>query len=121
MAAVNDFHELVIWQRSHKFAVDIYRATKSFPHTEQFGLTSQIHRASVSIPSNIAEGSARDTARDFCRFLVIARGSLAEVQAQLHIARDLDYLPTSDFDVLYDESIQIHKMMNKFISSIKKN
>ncbi len=119
MTTAVDFHELVIWQRSHLLALGIYKETRKFPNTEQFGLTSQLQRAAVSVPSNIAEGFGRDSNKDFYRFLVIARGSIAEVQAQLLIARDLEFLSSEGYDSLYVETIEIHKMLNRFMKSLK--
>lgn len=119
MSTAKDFHELVIWQRSHALVLSIYRATASFPAHEQFGLKSQLQRAAVSIPSNIAEGFERETSKDFYHFLVMSRGSLAEVQAQLLIAKDLEFLADERYVELYDETVEIHKMLNKFLTSLK--
>ncbi len=114
-----DFHELVIWQRSHQLTLEIYRMTQAFPQSEQFGLADQMRRAAVSIPSNIAEGFGRDTKKDFKYFLVVARGSLSELQAQVLIAKDLGLMTNARHDQLYTESVEIHKMLNKFISTLK--
>ena len=83
---------LIVWQKSHELTLKIYQITQSFPKDELFGLTSQIRRASISIPSNIVEGKARGSNKDFKRFLLIARGSLEELKYQLLLARDLKYV-----------------------------
>lgn len=119
MATVTDFRDLLVWRRSHQFVLDIYGASGSFPKSEQFGLTGQLRRAAVSIMSNIAEGFGRASNNDFYRFLVIARGSVSEVQAQLLISRDLGFLSDNLYDKLYGESVEIHKMLNKFMKSLK--
>ena len=80
-------HELILWRKAVDLAVEAYRVTAAFPRSELYGLTSQLRRAAVSIPSNIAEGAARRTTRDFISFLHVARGSLAEVETQLLIAQ----------------------------------
>src|SRR5947209_5999745 len=85
------FRDLIVWQKSKALARRIYSLTKNFPKEEVFGLTSQIRRAAVSIPANIAEGKGRGTQKDFCHFLVQARGSLFEVEALAELASDLGY------------------------------
>jgi four helix bundle protein len=85
------FRDLLVWQRSMQLAVAVYHLTQNFPREEQFGLTSQIRRAAVSIPSNIPEGQGRSSATEFRQFLAIARGSNCEVQTQLEIARALNF------------------------------
>ena len=89
---MGDFHQLRVWQKSYDLSLAVYRATASFPDAERFGLVSQLRRAAVSIPSNVAEGSGRGGDPDFRRFLVIARGSLRELECQLLLARDLGML-----------------------------
>ena len=84
-------HKLLAWQMSRKLVKEIYTITERFPASEQFGLSAQLRRAAVSIPSNIAEGAARTSHREFHRFLGIARGSLAEVETQLFLANDLGF------------------------------
>jgi len=88
---IKTHHHLQAWQLSRRLVKDIYQITETFPRTEQFGLTTQLRRAAVSIPSNIAEGAARNSFKEFRRFLGIARGSLAEVETQLLLASDLGY------------------------------
>jgi four helix bundle protein len=89
---MKDFRQLQVWEKSHQLALAIYKATKEFPKEELYGLTSQIRRASMSIPTNIAEGCGRGTDPDFARFLQIAMGSASETEYQLLLARDLDLL-----------------------------
>ena len=90
---VRTFHDLIAWQRAMELAEAVYHATKQLPESEEFGLTSQLRRAVVSIPSNIAEGHARQARADFLRFLRIARGSVAEVSTQIELACRLRFLP----------------------------
>ena len=94
---IRSFTDLESWKEAHKMAIDIYRATEDFPQKEVFGLTNQIRRASVSIVSNIAEGFSRQTAKEKAQFYYISKGSNAEVQSQLLIARDIGYLSEDHF------------------------
>ena len=89
---MRDFRTLKVWQDSHQLTLDIYKATKNFPKEELFALTSQMRRASSSIPTNIAEGCGRGTSKDFARFLQIAVGSAYELDYHLILAHDLSYL-----------------------------
>ena len=89
-------HSLEAWKLSRQLATDVYKLTKSFPKEETFGLSAQIRRSAVSIPSNIAEGAARSGPREFAQFLSIARGSASELDTQLLIAADLGYVKESD-------------------------
>ncbi|MFB6341098.1 four helix bundle protein [Saccharicrinis sp. FJH62] len=100
-----------IWQRSKELSVEIYLLTKNFPSNEQFGLISQTQRAAISIPSNIAEGSSRNTKKDFLRFLNIAKGSSFELETQLIIASDLGYINT---EVSLDIVSKIQELQNMF-------
>ena len=90
--AVKDYRELIVWQKAVDLVEAVYRVTRSFPREEVYGLTSQIRRAVVSVPSNIAEGQARNSTADFLHFLSIARRSLKEVETQVIIARRLGYI-----------------------------
>jgi four helix bundle protein len=114
MAFAKDFRELIIWQRSHDLALMVYRVTDTFPNSEQFGLTNQLRRAAVSVGSNIAEGFERNSAKDFAHFLVISRGSLAEIASQIMLARDLRYVTPEDCEKILEEIKDIHKMLNAF-------
>ena len=110
-------HNLEAWQQALKLVKTIYSATSTFPKSELYGLTSQMRRAAVSIPSNIAEGSARNTTPEFLRFLYIARGSLAELETQLLIARDLGYL--KDAEAPKNELYQVTALLDGLIKSLK--
>ena len=109
--------DLTVWQSAINFVTAIYVASQDFPSSESYGLTSQIRRAAVSVPSNIAEGAARGSKREFIRFLRIALGSLAELETQLLIAINLEYL--KDTDTLDREIIKIRKMLLGLIRSLK--
>lgn len=109
--------DLTVYKTSIDLVIDIYRMSQEFPDVEKFGLTSQIKRAAVSIPSNIAEGAARSSKKDFGRFLYIALGSLAEVETQIEIAKRLAYL--SDQTEIEEKIIYIRRMLLKLIQSLK--
>ena len=113
------FKDLEIWKRSRKFCSDIYQITSQFPDSEKFGLTNQLRRASVSIPSNIAEGSSRKSNKDFSRFLQIAIGSAYEIETQLLIASDLQFISEKELDYLISELQEIIKMTSRFKSTLK--
>lgn len=112
------FNDLKVWQRSRVLTVRIYSVTKSFPKEEQYGMTNQIRRAAVSIPSNIAEGHRRASDKEFIQFLKIARGSLAEVETQIIVAGDLQYVDMTSVDEISKEIEEIGKMINGLINSI---
>jgi len=114
------FEQLEIWKESIKFTSDVYRATKTFPVEERFGLTQQLRNAAISISLNIAEGSGRYHNRDFLRFLQIAIGSLYEVVSGLSIAKNEKYISENEFKNAYSEAEKIAKMINSFISYLRK-
>jgi four helix bundle protein len=114
-----NYKNLVVWQKSMDLVVKVYELTEHFSKSELYGLTSQMRRAAVSIPSNIAEGSKRGTDKDFCYFLTTSFGSGAELETQIEIARRLSFgseLDYSDCESLLDE---VMKMLNKLIFTIK--
>lgn len=119
MATAKNYHELQVWKKSHNFCIVIYRITNSFPSSEQFGLTNQLRRAAVSVPSNIVEGFERGSNKEFKQFLIVARGSVGELQAQIEIARDLEYISVDNFAKLHENLIEIHKMINGLIKAIR--
>ena len=103
--------DLMVWQRAMKLVKDIYRVSDQFPRREIYGLASQIRRAAVSVPSNLAEGASRNSRGEFRQFIGTARGSLAEVETQLEIARDLGYLPVQNAQELLREVDEISRML----------
>jgi len=113
------FKELEIWKKSRKFCSEIYNVTADFPTDEKFGLTNQLRRASVSIPSNIAEGSSRNYQKDFSRFLEIAIGSAYEIETQLLIASDLGFLKEENLKNLINNIEEIIKMTSRFRATLK--
>lgn len=113
-----EYKKLIVWEKSIDFCTDIYRVTRSFPSKEDFGITSQLRRASVSIPSNIAEGSKRSTDKDFKHFLHTSLGSCAESQTQVMLAHKLKYISEKDYTFLYGESEEIHAMLLSFIKKL---
>jgi len=106
-------------EKSRLFCSEIYSVTYSFPEDEKFGLTNQLRRASVSIPSNIAEGSSRNSNKDFSRFLEIAIGSAYEIETQLLIANDLGFINDGQSETLISQLEEIIKMISKFRSTLK--
>ena len=119
MKSIRSFHELTVWQRSIDLSVQIYSLTRSFPKDELFGLTNQVRRASVSISSNIAEGQSRLSKPEFIHFLSIARGSNAEVRSQLALARRLNFGDIDSIVQCEGLAIEISKMLNALITSLK--
>jgi four helix bundle protein len=113
------FRELQVWQRSMQLAVAVNRLTRDFPREEQFGLTSQIRRSAISIPSNIAEGQGRLSSGEFRQFLGIARGSTCEVQTQLQIARSLEFGKPQLIDEAEMLSGEVRKMLFGMLKSLK--
>jgi len=114
-------HNLDVWKNSIGFVTKIYKLTSSFPEEEKFGLISQLKRASVSIPSNIAEGAARESKKEFCNFLSIAQGSSSEVETQLTISNKLGYLDNKKFNETLRELDGISKMLTGLKKSLRKS
>lgn len=113
--------DLQVWQRSIAFVTDIYKILEGFPKTELYSLVDQIKRASISIPSNIAEWSARSTEKEQLHFLHIARGSTAEIDTQCIIAKNLGYISEEDYRKVNEELSIIWKMLTKLIHSLQKS
>ena len=116
---MNNFKKLIVWQKAREFVKDMYLITKNFPKEELFGLTAQIRRATVSIALNIAEGSGRGTNADFARFLDIAFGSAFEVEAQIILSFDLEFITDEEYNVLNLKIQEIQKMINKLADSLR--
>ncbi len=114
---MQDYRELQVWQRSHKLVLALYRATQSFPSAERYGLVSQLRRAALSVPTNIAEGCRRAAAREYAQFLNIAVGSLSETEYLLLVSRDLGYIPAQLANRYLAESTEVlrmpHSLRNK--------
>ena len=113
------YEELVVWQKSMDLCTLIYTTTNMFPREEQFGLTSQMRRSAVSVPSNIAEGRNRSSRKDFRNFLHIAKGSAAELCTQVEIARRLGYINNKTATELTDKLQEVMKLLGSFIVSLK--
>jgi len=111
------FRNLVAWQKARILARDIYGSTKTFPKDEQFGLVAQLRRAAVSIASNIAEGKGRGTQRDFRHFLMQARGSLYELETQIELSKDMEYLSDGDVPRLLKACDELGRILNGLINS----
>ena len=118
MSEGGDFKSLIVWQKSIAMVKCIYALTSELPSDEKFGLTSQMRRAAVSVPSNIAEGQARRTTGDYIRFVSNAEGSLAELETQLTIAIELDYLNRTDIRSCLELMVEVRKMLNALRRSL---
>jgi four helix bundle protein len=118
MSEIKNYRDLIVWQKAMTLAKEIYEATRAYPKGELFGLTQQLRRAAVSIPSNIAEGNGRGTKPDYIRFLQIARGSLFEAQTQIELSRDLSYLPDGVATQLCASCNEIERMLNSLITKL---
>ncbi len=116
---IQSYQNLLVWQKSMDLSVEVYRLTALFPKSEVYGIVSQIRRASVSIPSNIAEGSKRGTRKDFRNFLLIAYGSGAELETQLLLAKRLRFLDDSEYKKSLLLLTEVMKMLNVFVQKME--
>lgn len=116
---MKSFKELVVWQKSIQMCKFCYSLTKKFPESEKFCLVSQINRCSVSIPSNIAEGWGRSSTKDYQRFLLIARGSICELETQLILSKEFEYIEKNELDLAQKSLKEISKMLSSLINSLK--
>ena len=116
---MHDYKKLYVWQKAVSYVTEVYKITRTFPLTERYGITSQINRSAVSIPSNIAEGAGRNTKGEFKNFLGNACGSICELETQLIIAKNLDYLTSTDFEKLINGLKVIQKMSYRLLSTLK--
>ena len=116
---VQDFKTLKVWQKSHRLTLNIYRATTEFPRDESYGLTSQIRRASASIPANIAEGCGRGGKVELAHFLQMAMGSASELEYHLLLVRDLQFLQHDSYRQLNDDVIEVKRMLASFIGRLR--
>lgn len=116
---LRSFRELQVWQKSYALALDVYSVTSDFPSHEAYGLTAQIRRAPVSVPSNIAEGYSRGHTMDYVRFANMAYGSLAELHTQLMLARDLGYMNQDAYDAVSGRYGEVERMLAALIRGLK--
>lgn len=118
---MRDFRKIQVWEKAHRFALKIYKITSSFPKDELYGLTSQMRRAAVSIPSNIVEGCGRDRQTELARFVHIASGSASEIEYQLILAHDLGYIHDEIYPDLNAEINEIKRMLSGFEKAVQLN
>ena len=119
MATVRNYRELIVWQKAMNLVELVYQATKQFPKEELYGLTSQVRRSAVSIPSNIAEGQARKSTAEFLNFLSIANGSRAEMETQILLAQRLNYATNDTAQKILDLSLEVNRLLNGLMNSLK--
>jgi four helix bundle protein len=118
MLIMRTFRNLIVWRKSLRFVIKIYCLTKNFPKHETYGLTVQLHRCALSIPSNIAEGYGRNSKKEFKRYLQIAMGSLFELQTQLCVAFGLKYIKIDTYKKMTADSREIERMLSSLISKL---
>lgn len=116
---INSYKDLIVWQKSVELVVEIYKLTEKFPKTEVYGLTSQMKRSAISIPSNIAEGRRRGSRKDFNHFIVIAYGSGAELETQLEIAKRLHFGENLGYNKADGLLLEVMKILNKILSTLR--
>ncbi|MEE9406501.1 MAG: four helix bundle protein [Polaribacter sp.] len=117
MSNIKSYKELIVWQKSMRLVALIYDLTKTFPYDERFGLTSQMRRCAVSVPSNIAEGWGRMSRKNYIQFLRISRGSLYELETQLLITKELKY--SNNSEVIESLIVEVSKMLNSLIKKLE--
>lgn len=116
---LKNYKDLKVWQKSYQLCLEIYKVTKEFPKEERYGLTSQIRRAAVSVPSNIAEGYGRKTTPEYIQFLYVAYGSTCELETQIFLSGDLGYIETEKLEKLQEEIGEVERMLKALIKSLK--
>lgn len=115
---MRDYTLLTSWQKGHSLTLKIYKLTSAFPKQEMYGLSSQMRRSASSIPTNIAEGCGRNSTAELNRFFVIAAGSSSELEYQLLLSKDLNYIDINAYNELKDEVVQIRKMIYSFCAKL---
>ena len=116
---MQDFRNLEVWKKSHELTLGVYESTSQFPREEIYGLTSQIRRACASIPTNIAEGSGRESAADFARFLQIAVGSASETEYLILLSHELKYITVAQYTELMETTIRVKRMLIALLKRIR--
>lgn len=112
------YTDLIAWQKSYQFTLDIYKVTRTFPKNELYGITSQMRRACASIPANIAEGSMRESPKTFRQFVRIARGSMAEMEVWIRLSYDLGYIDQEGYNSLHRQCNEVGKLLFGLLNSI---
>jgi four helix bundle protein len=115
---MKDFHELKVWQKAHQLTLAVYRITAGLPREELYGLTSQLRRASSSIPANLAEGCGRNGDAEFARFCSIAMGSASELEYHLLLTRDLKLIPPKDYEDLAERTTELKRMLTALLQKL---
>jgi four helix bundle protein len=115
---MRDYKKYNVWELGHEFTLEIYKITQTFLKDENFGLTSQMRRASSSIPANIAEGCGREYDAEFKRFLIISQGSASELEYFTILAKDLNYIVKEDFLIIHDKVNKVRRSLNSLINKI---
>jgi len=118
---VQSYRQLIAWQKAMDFVAEVYRVTRTFPKEEMYGVTSQLRRAAVSIPSNIAEGQGRQTTGEFRQFLGHARGSLLETETQILLSERLEYLGHKETESLIAQAAEVGRILNGLMNSLEKS
>ncbi len=116
---VQSYRQLIVWRKAMEMVNTVYEATRTFPRDEIYGLTSQLRRAAVSVPSNIAEGQGRKSTKEFAHHLSIAYGSLMEVETQIIISGDQHYLSPAQSERLLDMTAEVGRLLNGLLNSLK--
>jgi four helix bundle protein len=116
---LKNYKELKVWKKSYELCLEIYRITAKFPKEEKYGLTSQIRRSAVSIPSNIAEGYGRKTTSDYVRLLYISYGSVCELETQILLAGDLNLIENDELGTIKEDIAEIERMLKALIKSLE--
>jgi four helix bundle protein len=116
---MKDFRDLNVWKKAHGLALEVYKSTANFPKEEVYGITSQLRRAALSIPTNIAEGCGRFTDADFAKFLQIAFGSASELEYLIIFSKELNYIDQGIYNKLVSDVIEIKKMLTSFLQKLR--
>ena len=116
---MQNFRTLKVWEKGHQLTLAVYKATAAFPKSELYGLTSQIRRASASIPANVAEGCGRTGKAELARFLQVAMGSASELEYHLLLAHDLGLLRNGEYKLLENQTVELKRMPSSFISKLR--
>jgi four helix bundle protein len=117
---LKNYKDLKVWQRSYQLCLQIYKITKGFPDEEKYGLTSQLRRAAVSVPSNVSEGYGRKTTPEYIQFLYIAYGSICEIETQILLSGDLGYIEPGRLEVLNEGVKEVERMLKRLIKSLER-